>query len=779
MRKTILLLTAVVLFAFGAAAQNRTITGKVTDDKGAPIEGVSVLSPDGKQGTQTGSNGEFSISVPSSVKSLRFSNVNFESVSKSIGSQLMINISLKSKDLSLEEVVVVGYGTQQKKAFTGSASKVDAKEIAQLITPSIDKQLAGRAAGVNVNVSSGQVNAPARIRIRGTNSFNQSRSPLIVLDGTPISTGNLGLISNTNALGDINPDDIENMEVLKDGSATAIYGSRGANGVIMITTKKGVRGRNTITYSGIVGFSSPVQKFDLMNANEFVTIANEKFINAGQLPPARLDPAGTNTDWQGNVFNNNAFTTSHTIALSGGNDKALYYMSMNYSNNNGVVRTNKSTAYRVRANVEVQANKWLKIGNNLSASRQNDFDQNNSSNGLSGSIVGAIRALPNVPIYSTTHPTGYNITPNANSLGQGVNLRGIDDNYTNIAFVLDNNKYNSDQYRILDNIFAELSLAKGLKFRSKLGIDYYTDNSLQAWDPRHGDGASNNGYIYQGQQNIFNTNIQNYLTYILSIKNTHNFIVTAGHELQQTTSRFFRASGTNISDIFFAKDNFIFFSVSVLIIGCNISKYAIDSLFGCFNYIYKGKYFVQGSIRRDGQSSLAKGNKYGIFPGASVGWRVSQEGFWQNSVLNKVVSDFKVRGSYANVGNRLGGFPFLSTYGSSPYGNIGGISPDLIGNPQLQWEQSKKYDIGVDVSLFRGRANITFDYFKNDLDNLVLNVPTPFSTGIPNNTISQNIGRVQNKGIELSIDATIVQTENFRWGVSANYSNIKNKKVNQ
>ena len=442
MRKTILLLTAVVLFAFGAAAQNRTITGKVTDDKGAPIEGVSVLSPDGKQGTQTGSNGEFSISVPSSVKSLRFSNVNFESVSKSIGSQLMINISLKSKDLSLEEVVVVGYGTQQKKAFTGSASKVDAKEIAQLITPSIDKQLAGRAAGVNVNVSSGQVNAPARIRIRGTNSFNQSRSPLIVLDGTPISTGNLGLISNTNALGDINPDDIENMEVLKDGSATAIYGSRGANGVIMITTKKGVRGRNTITYSGIVGFSSPVQKFDLMNANEFVTIANEKFINAGQLPPARLDPAGTNTDWQGNVFNNNAFTTSHTIALSGGNDKALYYMSMNYSNNNGVVRTNKSTAYRVRANVEVQANKWLKIGNNLSASRQNDFDQNNSSNGLSGSIVGAIRALPNVPIYSTTHPTGYNITPNANSLGQGVNLRGIDDNYTNIAFVLDNNKYN-------------------------------------------------------------------------------------------------------------------------------------------------------------------------------------------------------------------------------------------------------------------------------------------------------------------------------------------------
>lgn len=769
---------AVFAFILGAAAQNRTITGKVSDEKGAPLEGVSVLSPDGKQGTQTGSDGQYSISVPASVKTLRFSNVNFETLSKSLGSQLVVNVSLKAKDASMEEVVVVGYGTQQKKAFTGSASKVDTKEIAQLVTPSVDKQLAGRAAGVNVNVGSGQVNAPARIRIRGTNSFNQNRSPLFVVDGTPITTGNQALISNSNQLADINPDDIESMEVLKDGSATAIYGSRGANGVIMITTKKGTRGRNTITYSGNVGFSSPVQRFDLMNANQFVTIANEKFINAGQLPPARLDPAGTNTNWQDNIFANNAFTTSHTIALSGGTDKALYYMSMNYSNNNGIVRTNKTTAYRVRANVEVQVNKWLKIGNNLAASRQNDFDQNNGSNALSGAIVGAIRALPNVPIYSSTHPTGYNITPGANSLGQGVNLRGIDDNYTNIAFVLDNNKYNSDQYRILDNVFLELSLAKGLKFRSQLGIDYYTDNSLQALDPRHGDGASTNGYIYQGQQNIFNTNIQNYLTYNFSIKNAHNFYLTGGHELQQTTARFYRASGTNISDIFFAKDNIISGTVSVPSVGGSLSKSAIESLFGRLNYDYKGKYFVQGSIRRDGQSSLAKGNKYGVFPGASVGWRVSEEGFWKNNrTISNIVSDFKIRGSYANVGNRLGGFPYLSTYGSSPYGNIGGISPDLVGNPQLQWELSKKYDIGVDLTLFKGRANITFDYFKNDIDKAVLQVPTPFSTGVPNNTISQNIGRLQNKGIELSIDVAVVKTEDFRWNVGANYSHIENKIV--
>ena len=776
MRKLLLSVIGILCIALSVNAQNRTITGQVLDEKSTPIEGASVTTADGKSGTSTNKDGKYSLSVGPNVSTLLFSVVDYKSVSKKLGKDNVLDVSLTPTNSQLEEVIVVGYGVQQKKDFTGAATKVDAKEFAQLVTPSIDKQLAGRAAGVNVIVSSGQVNAPARIRIRGTNSFNQSRAPLIVVDGTPITTGNLGLVSNTNALGDINPEDIESLDVLKDGAATAIYGSRGANGVILITTKKGNRGRNTLTYTGTVGFSSPFQKFNLMNAQEFATIANEKFINAGQLPPARLGTTAVNTDWQDNVFVNNATSTNHTIALSGGTDKALYYMSMNYSDNNGIVRTNRSTAYRLRANTELQANKWFKMGNSLAASRQNDFDQNNSSNGLSGAIVGAIRAFPNVPIKSTTHPTGYNITPGINSLGQGSNLRGIDDNYTNIAFVLDNNIYNSDQYRILDNLFAEITFMKGLKFRSQLGIDYYSDNSFQAWDNRHGDGVSGNGYIYQGQRNILNTNIQNYVNYTKTFAQKHNVFLTAGHELQQTTSRFYRGSGTGISDQFFAKTNIISGSVAVPSTGGGYSQSAIESVFGRVNYDYKGKYFVQGSIRRDGQSSLAEGKKYGVFPGASVGWRVSQEDFWkENQSLSKVVSDFKIRGSYANVGNRLGGFPFLSTFAAANYGNLSGIAPDVIGNPDLQWEQSKKYDIGVDLNLFNGRASVTFDYFKNDLDNLVLNVPTPFSTGIPNNTIAQNIGRVQNKGVELTVDVNILKVNKFGWSVNTNFTSIKNK----
>ena len=256
MRKTILILSAVFVFILNAAAQNRTVSGKVTNEIGAPIEGVSITSVAGKEGTQTNKEGMYSLSVSPAVKSLLFTNVNYDSETKTIGSQSVVNVVLKPKVSQLEEVVVVGYGTQQKKAFTGSASKVDVKEFAQLITPSIDKQLQGRAAGVDVVNAGGSINTPAKIRVRGYNTISLGASPLIIVDGVPITTGNLALTTNSNALGDINPADIETMDVLKDGSALAIYGSRGANGVIQITTKKGSKGRTSMTYDVSLGFSS-------------------------------------------------------------------------------------------------------------------------------------------------------------------------------------------------------------------------------------------------------------------------------------------------------------------------------------------------------------------------------------------------------------------------------------------------------------------------------------------------------------------------------------------
>ncbi len=777
MRKLILTLSTAFVFILHAAAQDRTVTGKVTNEKNVPVEGASVATPDGKYGTQTNKDGNFSIVLPANERALNFSSVNFEATTKLIGAgNVTVNVSLKTTDSKLEEVVIVGYGTQQKKAFTGAASKVDVKEFAQLVTPSIDKQLAGRAAGVDVVNAGGLVNTPARIRIRGYNSISLSADPLIVVDGIPLidasGSQNLALTTNSNALGDINPSDIESLDVLKDGSATAIYGSRAANGVILITTKKGSRGRTAVNYESTFGFSSVMNKFKLLNAQQFVTIANEKFTNSipSAAGPARMDSAGTNTDWQSNVFVNSAFVQNQTLSLSGGTAKSSYYLSLNYTNQQGVIRSNKNRTYRIRANIEQEANKFIKFGNNITLSRQEDYDQTNGSNALSGAVTAALRALPNVAIYSSTHPTGYNLLVGGNALGPGKNLQAIDDNYVNIAFILDKNKFYSDKYRILDVAYVELSLFKGFKFRTQYGIDYFGDNGFQGLDPRHGDGFSSGGVAFNSFQSIFQNTLQTYFNYNNSFKK-HNFYLTGGYEKQQNTTRFFTAQGSTISDLFFLQENVITGSAQTQLIGGSYQKEAFESLFGRFNYDFDGKYFVQATVRRDGQSSLAPNKRYGVFPGFSAGWRPVKEKFWKS----RFISDLKLKASYAQVGNKLSGFRYLSTYASAPYGNIGGIAVGNTGNPDLQWEVSKKTDIGAEISLFKNRLSLGVDWYKNDLSDLVLAVPTPLSAGVPGNSILQNIGTSQNKGIELSLNADIIQKKNFNWNLNINYTNTSNK----
>lgn len=778
MRKLILILSAVFVFVLHAAAQNRTVSGKVTDEKGGAVEGVSVTSADGKQGTQTDKEGNFSISLPASVKTLNFSNVNFEPISKSVGAQSTISIVMKAKDNSLQEVVVVGYGTVQKKAFTGSASKVDTKEFAQLVTPSIDKQLQGRATGVDVVNSGGSVNTPARIRIRGYNSINLSADPLIIVDGVALGVGNQGLnnlslTTNSNALGDINPDDIESIDVLKDGASLAIYGSRGANGAILITTKKGSKNKTSMNFTGTYGLSSVAKKFSVLNADQFVVIANEKYANnPGAAPqnPAKVDPLGTNTNWQDNIFVNSAFVSSSTLSMSGGTNRSNYYFSLNYSDQQGVVRTNHNRSYRLKANVEQEANKYIKFGNDITISRQEDNDQNNGSNALSGSVVTALRDIPNVPIYNSTTPTGYNIA--GNSLGQGVNLKSLDDNYVNIAFVLDKNKFYSDKYRILDNAYLEISPVKGLKIRSVVGADYYTDNSFLGYDPRHGDGFSSNGRAYNGQQNVLLTTLQEYFNYNKTYRK-HTIGLTGGYELTQRTTRFYSSTGTNISDLFFLKENVISGSASTQTVSGNYSKYATESFFGRINYDFNDKYFVQATIRRDGLSTLSANTRYGNFPGVSAGWRVSQEKFWKIKFFN----DLKIKGSYAVVGNPINSYGYISAYGLAPYGNIGGIAVSNIGNPNLQWETSKKTDIGVEMALFNRRLNIVFDYFRNDVDNIILDYPTPPSAGVPGNRILTNTAASVNKGVELGINLDVVKKKDFNWNFNLNYTHVANKIV--
>ncbi|MEI9958634.1 MAG: SusC/RagA family TonB-linked outer membrane protein [Ferruginibacter sp.] len=500
MRKSILTLAGALFLWISAFAQNVTVTGTVTNEKGTPLEGVSVVSADGRTATQTGKEGKYNISVPASAKTLVFSFVNYQTVT--IAVRGVVNVTMLLTDSKLEEVVVVGYGVQQKKAFTGSASKVDTKEFANLMSPSVDKQLAGRAAGVQVTNTGGSINTPARIRIRGIASITGNNDPLIVVDGVPMISGDVAAVGHSNTLGDINTSDIETIDVLKDGSATAIYGSRAAGGVILITTKKGVKGKSKINYDATFGFSSVAKKFALLNAKEFETIANEKLTNAGQAIRAGVNASAdtSDTDWQAAVMNNNASVQNQTLSLQGGSDKTTYYFSLNYSNQKGVIVSNSNRAFRIRMNLDHEVNKFIKIGNNLSISRQEDYGQNEGSNALGGSIASTLRLLPNVSPYAKTL-SGYNILyPTANQIDKGPNGTTIDDNFGNTAYILRTDKYYSDKYRIIDNAYIEASVVKGLKLRSQVGVDMLNDYSYQGINPFHGDGYGK-GENYNATQN--------------------------------------------------------------------------------------------------------------------------------------------------------------------------------------------------------------------------------------------------------------------------------------
>lgn len=780
MRKLVLLLLGIIMLSGQLLAQTRTVTGKVTDVSGNPVPNASVVVKGSETGTTTADDGTFTLTIPDNARMLVVSSVGMANQEITIGNRSTFAVVMTTEDKDLQEVVVVGYGTQKKKDVTAAIGKIDPAPIASLVTPSVDRQLGGRTAGVQVTSASGQVNETPRIRIRGVNSVNGSRSPLIVLDGVPMVSGGFSGVANTNALTDINPADIESVEVLKDGAATAIFGSRGSNGVIMITTKKGRSGRSNVTYSNNFGFANPYQKFDLLNAREFVEISNEKFRNAGIADQAFMNSENTDTDWQSYVYRKNAKAQTHNLSVDGGNDRSTYFFSMNYTDQEGMVITNKVKRYGIRANLEHKVNKWLKISNNITLSRTEDNDQNTGTNALSGAVANSMRALPNVRVMNPDLPQfgGYNVTPNGAALGQDANLRAIENNYTNIGFVLNNNQYNSKKHRIINNFTIEIKPVNWLTFTSRANIDYYNGTDFQALDPRHGDGRGSNGFVFNQSLNNLRWVLQNFATVNKSFAD-HNFTLTAGTEYQNEKFNSFSGSGSNVSDLFFLQQNLISNSYANQFSGGGYSEGpGFVSYFGRLNYDYKGKYYAQATFRRDGLSRFAPDLRFGNFPSVSAGWRLSDEDFWQDGGISNIISDLKIRGSWAKVGNDqiAGGlFPFLSLYGSRPYGALSGIAIAQVGNSGLTWETQEKTDIGADFGFLNDRFTLSVDWFSNKNNGLVLAAPLPVSFGIPGNSILQNIGDMESKGIEISLGGRVVESRDFTWDLNINYTNVKNK----
>ncbi|MDI9358430.1 MAG: SusC/RagA family TonB-linked outer membrane protein [Phycisphaerales bacterium] len=773
----------------------------VVDIKGDPIEGVDVTTNSGT-GTKIIYLGTSNSKGQVKIKNVFKKQANTQLVFTLLGYHTEnIPVDSFTNDIpiiTLQEetsydntVLVVGYGSQKKKTYSGSVTQLDATKYANIVTPSFDKELSGRVAGLQVANTSGDISQPARIFLRGVNSLNYGQGPLIVVDNVPVINGNYtnatpsgsGPNLNSNALADINPDDIASITVLKDGEATAIYGSRGSPGVILITTKRGQKGKAKITYNGFYGFSQTMKRYALLNNKEFVAISNEKFANAGMTPLAR--DTDTNTDWQKQIYSQNPFITTQDLSVSGGTDKTLYYFSLNYSNLYGTVKTNQNTSYRIKLSVDETFNKYIKIGNSATLSRQYDLGADNRPSSTGGASLTSLLLFPNVSPYSPYTQSGYNIGYQANPTATNKstnlfysyapNLAGSS-TLLNTLYLLENNKFSSDKYRIFDVAYLEVKPISDLTLRTQASVDYLTNQVIVGYNPYHGPGYSVNGDVSTENQNVTQLNSQSYLTYNHNFRGGNLLTIVGGYEVQWYKYQITGAEGSNILSDFFINNGIISnTAVNQYILG-DLQEYSFQSLYARVNYSYKNRYNFEGSLRRDGQSSLAPKNRYAVFPGVGLSWVISEEAFWQkNRPLSSVIGSAKLRMSFAKTGQNFQGFPYLTTYGPSLYGGDNAIQPNNIGNASIKWEATNKWDVGLDLAFWNNRITLSTDWYYNQDNNLLLSIPTPYSAGIPNSSIFANSGSMYNRGFEFTLSAQLVEYKQFGWELNANLALNKNK----
>ena len=764
-----LLLALSMQFSF---AQEKTVSGVVSDGTG-PVPGANVIVKGTKNGVQTDFDGKYAIKAKvGDVLVITF--VGMQDATAKVGASNTINVKLQGGN-TLDEVVVVGYGTQKKREITGSISQIKGESIKGLVTQSFDQQLAGRAAGVQITQNSGLIGSTPRIRIRGINSINSSTYPLIVVDGLPVQTGDLGGYAANNALADINPNDIESFEILKDGAASAIYGSRASNGVILITTKKGKEGKTNFSYNTYTGIAQVADYLDLLGTDDFITINNEKRSNRSQSALAIGNTV--NTDWQKAVLRN-ALQMEHNFNLSGGLGNGTYYASVGYSKQEGIILANDLERYNAKFNVDQKIGKNVKVGTSVTLSRTGTNGLNTGTNSLSGAMFNVIRQLPNTTVYDPAGPQGYNVAiQGANTIvGRGQNAAFIANNLPNIRYVLDKNIQNTLTNRLLANAFGEVAIKPWLNFRTQVSFDQSNASGLRFWDPFHGDGVSTKGRVENSTDISQTYNWQNVLSFNKDF-DKHSVAVSAVNEYQKTDINGYIGGGTDLADEFFSK-NVITGSYGTPFSSGYKSNNAIVSYLGKASYNFDKRYFIQASLRQDLMSKFAPELRSEVFPGVSMGWTASNEKFFEK--INTYVNDFKVRASWGKTGNFnvLGGdFPYLGTYRPRKYGDYNGIAFTNMENANLTWEVIEKRNIGVDFGLLNNKVKFVIDYYQNDADKLVERFQTPMSLGVPNNQYTANVGNIRNSGWEFGVDFNVINKENLSFDVNANLSFNKNEVI--
>ncbi|WP_231458503.1 TonB-dependent receptor [Pedobacter sp. Leaf132] len=775
MKKRLQSLFIMFLIAISAFGQERTITGTVTGkDDGQPIPGVSVKIKGTNIGTTTGADGKYALKTSLKTGTIEFSSIGYLTQSRSLASS-SINIILDTDAKTLTDVVVTGYTSQSKKDVTGSIASVSGEQLKNVPVQSFEQALAGKAAGVNIVQPNGVLNNPPVFRVRGINSISLSSYPLIIVDGVPVFTGDQSTNGAAgNALGDINPADIESIDILKDAASSAIYGSRAANGVVVITTKKGKQGGTKVNYEGWVGTSKAQNLNPLLNAADYVLIKNEARTNIGLAPAfflqTKSDGTQVETNWYDYAYRT-ATSQNHALNFSGATEKTSYFISLGYSNQEGFIINNSFERKNGRVNIDHKLFKGVNIGANFAYS--NTLNRAPNTGSLPGSAfnTGGLGRLafvlpPNVSPYN--EDGSFNV--NGSAVGLGANL--IASNYPNAAALVALDKNTSESDRLISNAYVSIQLLKGLTFKTNYSIDNLKLDNNVFVNRLQGDGFSYNGGATSNFLKNSRWNWSNTLNYNATFGD-HSIGALVGVEDQYTKAYGYGATRQNVIDPFIEVYQGTFGAITP----ANLVQFnnAFRSFFSNVTYDYKKKYYLTGSFRRDGLSALSTNNKYGNFGGASAGWAISEEGFYKDSELSKLLTRVKIHGSYGLVGNgSVGNYPALYLYNPGLYGSDPALSFSQAGNPNLQWETSKKADVGINLEFLNGRFSIDVDYYHNNIDGLIQNAPQAPSKGIPGNSILANVGKMNNKGFEFTINTKNFQGDNFSWNTSFTFSTLKN-----
>lgn len=762
-------------------AQQLTVSGKVTSD-GKPIEGVTVLVKGAQTGVVTTADGSYSIKVPQGNAVLVFSSVGFNSQEIAVNNQTVLDVVLSPDNKALDDVVVIGYGTQKKKDLTGAVSSVKAKDLVISSGPEIGNMLKGKVAGLTIRQNSAQPGGGLDILVRGAGSVNASNAPLFVVDGFPISdlqqpeSGGRYQAGTQSILNSFNPNDIESIEVLKDASATSIYGARAANGVIIITTKRGKEGKINVQYAANYSVQRYKNPFDVLPLNEWMQVRNEAGqeqwdfdngvipygtntraqVEASGIQPFRklytqnaINNVGRGTDWF-DLVTRNGVTAQHNITLSGGTKFTKYLVSGNLFDQKGIIKNAGLKRYSLRANIDQEIGRYFRMGLNLTASRIDNLNAQLGGDQFENS--GIIRA----------------------AIQQGPHITAIEDDGTyplNPQLSLQPNPYSlltiTDQGRIermLGNFFVDVMPVKNLTIKLKAGMDRgYTKR--QSYLPT----TTLHGALEKGRAFVSNSDRDDYLleataNYIKTIAASHKFDILAGVSQQKFTTSFNSAGATGFITDAFLWNNLGAGSIQLPTNSAG-SKNMIASYFGRVNYSYKGRYLFTATVRTDGASVFAANNKWGTFPSAAIAWNVAEEPFFER--IKNTVSQLKIRISYGQTGNATinsNAFAAYSAYPAWLSGNdarLIGVSLSRLENPDLKWETTTGSNFGLDFSLLNGKVEGSVEVFNNTISDLLATKPLNSYQQI--NTIIANVGKTQSRGFEVTVNTRNIQTKNLLW----------------